>query len=1165
MACPGCTLSRWVGKLVLVLVAIVLIGPEAQGQGSPPYRRHTANGSLPTNLTKAVVQDGAGRLWVGTDNGLVRFDGSEFTTYKQELRSPLVKDVYSVSGHRLIVVTDGGIHEVVQRHDSTSFSLMLAGRESHTDSTVTYPKSVYRDRKGRVWIAESNAIARYDGEKVTRYVPDVDLEYWSDRFMRSFLFAEPAGGPLVATAQRGYVFAFDPANNRFRQLSIPDRPEDFHINALIRNPKGSGLLVGTSHGLYALDVDSEYRLQRWERLNALADISALSPAPEGMLLVGTWENGLHRLPALDAAPQSNGRLPFRVIQDITVTRDSAIVLATDTGLGVIPHLFFRTVYPSATEGNRFIRDVARDPNGSIWASRNEDIFSVNLSSSSQPRSYSLDPKKKLWSLAPDDEGVWVGYQDGHLEYVRDGRRRRVSLPLPNPQLRLIRSVVPDGRGGVWVLKDGTQGVAHVDSSFEGTHYGRERDDLGQFSSLYRASDGTLYAGGRGQEGYLYRYDRERDRFVNMSVPLPDAVPSTFRVQDLAKGPDGALWLASNHGLLRQQDGKVTALGPLGPFDVESISSIAITEEKLAWLGTNRGLFAYDPVSESLRRFNRQTGLPSPTISPRSLTLDEEGRLWVGTAQGLAYLKEFPLSYVRTPKPVVTRIWADNQIFRARPDSIIRLANNSTLEIGYAAPVFVQDGTVYRHRIQGDEAEWSPLSSGSPLVLPELSSGSYTLELKAQQPGFGWSEPTRMHFYVQPPWYLRWWALVIEVTLLLGILGLLALLYRHRRAQREAERALYRSRKQYESVVENVDEAIFQLDREGQWSFLNPAWTDITGYAVEYGLDRPYDAFVHPDDREDLTATIEPLLEGEQERGRCQVRFEEPEGHAHWVEVRAQVLREENGTFVGITGLLVDIHERKQYERQLIEARKQAEEARQRAEEMNELKTVFLANMGHELRTPLTSILGFGRSLQDELPEPYHDLVQPILTSGQRLKRTFDSVLSLAQIEGDAVQLDREPESVGPLVEEILSFYRSRAEQEGIDLRLEKPAAPVYAQLDSRAFDRVLSNLLSNALKFTEEGRVQVRVREEGGQVVIEVEDTGVGISESFLPEVFEEFKQESGGRTRRYEGSGIGLTIAKRLVDRMGGTIHVESEKGVGTTVTLRFPTVEVPVAEAEA
>jgi len=310
---------------------------------SPPHRQYTANNSLPTNLTKAVLQDASGRFWIGTDNGLVRFNGSEFRAYNSALRSPLMKDVYSRSERRLLVVTDRGIHELNQRRDSISFSLLVAGRESRTDSTVAYPKSVYQDKEKRLWISESNAIARYGEGKVTRYIPEEpDLPYWSDRFTRSFLFAESAEGPLVATAQRGYVFAFDATEDRFRRLSLPDRPSGFSIDALIPNPEGKGLLLGTSHGLYLLEVDSTYQIRRWERLNTLEEISSLCPGPEGDLLIGTWENGLHRTFAIDADPASYGRLPFRVIQDITVTEDNAIVLATDTGLGVLPRLFFRT-------------------------------------------------------------------------------------------------------------------------------------------------------------------------------------------------------------------------------------------------------------------------------------------------------------------------------------------------------------------------------------------------------------------------------------------------------------------------------------------------------------------------------------------------------------------------------------------------------------------------------------------------------------------------------------------------------------------------------------------------------------------------------------------------------------------------------------------------------
>lgn len=493
--------------LLLLLGGAALPAAWAQS-ASPPYRQYTANNSLPTNLTKAVLQDASGRLWMGTDNGIVRFDGSEFETYDGALRSPLVKDVYSLSEDRLLVVTDRGIHELIQQRDSVSFSLLVAGQESRTDSTVAYPKSVYRDQQGRLWIAESNSIARYDEGKITRYDLKPDLSHWSERFTRSFRFAEPSGGPLVAIAQRGYVYAFDSTEDRFRQLSLPTRPEDFRINALIRNPRGSGLLLGTSHGLYALEVDAPIRVRRWERLNTLKDISSLCPGPEGELLIGTWEKGLHRTFALDEDPKSYGRLPFRVIQDVTVTEDSAIMLATDTGLGVLPQSFFRTVHPPGKEGNRFIRDVVYGPNGAMGASRNEGTFSVDLSAQPfEPSTYPLDPDEQIWSVAPDEEELWVGFQNGQLEHVQNGRRRRVSLPLPNPNLRLLRGLTADGEGGVWILQDGIEGAMHVNSAFEGTAYGEDRDDLGRLLVLYRTPDGTLYAGGEGNDSYLYRTTR----------------------------------------------------------------------------------------------------------------------------------------------------------------------------------------------------------------------------------------------------------------------------------------------------------------------------------------------------------------------------------------------------------------------------------------------------------------------------------------------------------------------------------------------------------------------------------------------------------------------------------------------------------------------------------
>ncbi|MGM0706183.1 MAG: PAS domain S-box protein, partial [Bacteroidota bacterium] len=230
-------------------------------------------------------------------------------------------------------------------------------------------------------------------------------------------------------------------------------------------------------------------------------------------------------------------------------------------------------------------------------------------------------------------------------------------------------------------------------------------------------------------------------------------------------------------------------------------------------------------------------------------------------------------------------------------------------------------------------------------------------------------------------------------------------------------------------------------------------------------------------------------------------------------------------------------------------------ARDEAEEMNRLKSAFLANMSHEIRTPLTSIIGFAEILRDEADESTQRFADLIHTSSQRLMDTLKSVLDLSKLEAGAMTLSPVPVAVHTEVQNTVDLFQPRADEHEVTLAAHGTDTKCTAVLDKSALDRVLSNIISNAIKFTPAGgSVNVSLHTDPDSVEIEVADTGVGIDEAFLPDLFEAFTQESTGNTRAFEGSGLGLAITKRLVDMMEGTIEVESTKGEGTTFTVRLP-----------
>ncbi len=255
-----------------------------------------------------------------------------------------------------------------------------------------------------------------------------------------------------------------------------------------------------------------------------------------------------------------------------------------------------------------------------------------------------------------------------------------------------------------------------------------------------------------------------------------------------------------------------------------------------------------------------------------------------------------------------------------------------------------------------------------------------------------------------------------------------------------------------------------------------------------------------------------------------------------------------------------IFRRHRYEQQLIQAK-------ERAEELLRLKTSLLNNMSHELRTPLTAILGFSEIITEEVTGPAREYAEIVRGSAQRLFDTVTSVLGLAHLESGATAFDLQAIPAEPFVHESLEQLRSLADQKDLALRLEADRLPPHAAFhaDEACLGQVLTNLVGNAIKFTDHGEVAVRLDADDRQVTLQVCDTGIGISEAFLPRMFEEFQQESTGLDRSHEGSGLGLAITKRLLDRMEGTISVESEKGVGTVFTVTLPRAETEDAAPTA
>jgi PAS domain S-box-containing protein len=236
-----------------------------------------------------------------------------------------------------------------------------------------------------------------------------------------------------------------------------------------------------------------------------------------------------------------------------------------------------------------------------------------------------------------------------------------------------------------------------------------------------------------------------------------------------------------------------------------------------------------------------------------------------------------------------------------------------------------------------------------------------------------------------------------------------------------------------------------------------------------------------------------------------------------------------------------------------------EETQVLSDDSPRLKAAVLRNLSHELRTPLTSINGFAQILKEELSAPHDDLVDHIQSNSRRLQETIDSVLRLSRLDATDSPLDRTSVELRSVVQTVIERLRPKIEEESVSVAFTPPSEPVRACTNRGAVDRIVTNLLENALKFTPAGgtvelSVQPSDTNNETRATIVVEDTGIGIGEDVLPTLFEPFTQESQGLTREYGGTGLGLAVVKRLLDLLSGRIDVATEKGTGSRFTVQLP-----------
>ncbi len=341
-------------------------------------------------------------------------------------------------------------------------------------------------------------------------------------------------------------------------------------------------------------------------------------------------------------------------------------------------------------------------------------------------------------------------------------------------------------------------------------------------------------------------------------------------------------------------------------------------------------------------------------------------------------------------------------------------------------------------------------------------------------------------------------------------------------------------------INQSSSAVIITDLKGNIQYVNDTFCILTGYNKEEVIGQnPRFLKSGYTSAETYKHLWESITSGKQWTG--EFLNKRKDGTLYWESARISPVKNERGEITNFIGIKDDVTKLKKL---LDEIRI----AKAKAEETNRLKTNFLANMSHELRTPLVGILGCSSMIAEDTKEPLTlELANIISKSGQRLHETLNAILDLTRIESETLSVDLKPIDILPLIRASYELFLNEAKLKGLSMYFDVEEDEILAFADSTMLKSVLTHLISNAVKYTENGGISIRAFKNENKIIIKVVDTGIGIPDSYHDIIFEPFRQVSEGYNRQFEGSGLGLTLTKKYVKLMNGRIWFDSKLGEGS------------------
>lgn len=735
------------GRFLIFLLAFHAVQAMAQPLGKVTF---TVSDNLPGNFTKTVIQDQDGLIWIGTDAGLARFDGIQMVPVTRDLPSLLIKYLLLQPDGSLLVLTDRGLSRISRRGYSWITELVIGGSETATDSTLHFPKTMYRDRKGILWLGESDAIVSWDGKQLTRYPQD--KKFHNDSFIRSFAFFEDDSGHLWAASWGGFLLVFHPETKRFREIPTGIDEPVHRFYSVVQIQPGR-FWLGTKFGTFEL-LAREGSVKQIRRISDLKGINSFYRDEDGTVFAGTLAMGVYKTVISDHDPVFTkiSQAGDAAVNQIRKDREGKWWVCTDEGVQLLYPQFFSLYFGS--DKNLIFRSVSSGSFGSVLITEFKNLYRVrNGRLDLPPEKIQLPKDKDLYDAAELGDTLWVSFRDGEL--IRKTGSATVTL-LPVNENRRLGLLLAARNGVLWGRDENGKKVFRIDPDGGIQSFGTSEGILSSVNGIRELSDGSVWLAGSGQKTSLYRWDESTQAFSNISPALKTDFQGVLEVYDLEKGPDGVLYLATNDGLYRVTGQTAEKWYPDQKDRQMVVRTLRMTDRGWMLAGTEKGLSVFTG-SEWIEFAGFSGATNSPMIMHGLIPLDS-GRVFIVTPRHLI-AGRLPVAFPETLPPLVTALSVNGT---DNPEDIFA---GSSIEIRFQAPVFPSEPVNYQYQIAGHHGNWVQLGTQNTIHLSGLEEGIHRVEFRAQKAGAAWSKSRVSDLKVVTPFYLTVWAKLVYLLLL----------------------------------------------------------------------------------------------------------------------------------------------------------------------------------------------------------------------------------------------------------------------------------------------------------------------------------------------------------------------------------------------------------------